>query len=133
MKVSWARIATWAIAFVVGAAYGTAGTIAHAFTVGPVPLGLVLAVVGSGALLIAVRALTADRMAALATGAGLIGAVLLFSGRGPGGSVIVPEGELAMLGPVNLGIVWMVAVPVLAAVVALWPDRRSGDPETADR
>ena len=42
MRLSWARVATWAIAFVVGAAYGTAGTIAHAFTIGPVPLGLVL-------------------------------------------------------------------------------------------
>ena len=128
MKLSWARIATWVIAFVVGAAYATAGTIAHAFTIGPVPLGLLLAVVGSGALLIAVRALTADRIATVAAGAGLIGAVLLFSGRGPGGSVIVPQGELAMLGPVNLGIVWMVAVPVLAAAVALWPDRRTAEP-----
>ena len=128
MKLSWARIATWVIAFVVGAAYATAGTIAHAFTIGPVPLGLLLAVVGSGALLIAVGALTADRIATVAAGAGLIGAVLLFSGRGPGGSVIVPQGELAMLGPVNLGIVWMVAVPVLAAAVALWPYRRTAEP-----
>ena len=123
MKLSWARIATWAIAAVVGAAYGTAGTIAHAFTIGPVPLGLVLAIVGSGALLIAVRALTADRMAALATGIGLIAAVIVFSGQGPGGSVIVPEGELAMLGPINLGVVWMVSVPVLVAAVVLWPER----------
>lgn len=128
MKLSWARVATWAIAFVVGAAYGVAGTIAHAFTLGPVPLGLLLAIVGSAALLIAVRALTADRIAALATGIGLIAAVLVFSGRGPGGSVIVPDGELAMLGPVNLGVVWMVAVPVLAAAVVLWPDRRAAAP-----
>ncbi len=119
-----ARIATWLVALVVGAAYGTAGTIAHAFTIGWFPLGLILALIGSAALLIAVRELTSDRIAALAAGAGMIAAVLVFSGPGPGGSVIVPDGELAMLGPVNLGVVWMVSVPVMAAAVALWPERR---------
>ena len=94
MQIRSSRVATWVVAFLVGAVYGLAGTIAHAYTLGWFPLGLVLAIIGSAALLAAVRLLTADRWAALATGLGMILATLVFSGRGPGGSVIVPQTEL---------------------------------------
>lgn len=110
-----ARVGTWAVAFLVGAVYGLAGTIAHAFELGWFPLGLVLAIVGCAALLAAVRLLTADRWAALATGLGMMTSTLVFSGKGPGGSVIVPEGAL--------GSVWTIALPILVAIVVAWPDR----------
>ena len=109
------RIATWVVAFLLGAVYGLAGTIAHAYRVGWFPLGLVLAIIGSAALLVAVRLLTADRWAALATGLGMILATLVFSGRGPGGSVIVPQTDLA--------VVWTVSVPVLVVLAVAWPTR----------
>jgi hypothetical protein len=115
VKSSLSRVATWIVALVVGAVYGLAGTIAHAYLVGWFPLGLVLAIIGSVALLAAVRLLTADRWAALAAGLGMILATLTFSGRGPGGSVIVPQTELAT--------VWTIAVPVLVAIVVAWPNR----------
>ena len=115
MGSSWSRLVTWVVALAVGAVYGLAGTIAHAFEIGWFPLGLVLAVVGSASLLAAVRLLTGDRWAALATGLGMMIATLVFSGRGPGGSVIVPQTGLAM--------VWTIAVPVLVAVVVAWPGR----------
>ena len=110
-----ARLGTWFVAFVVGAVYGLAGTIAHAYEIGWLPLGLILAVVGCAALLAAVRLLTSDRWAALATGLGMMVAALVFSGRGPGGSVIVPESAL--------GTVWTLALPVIVAIVVGWPDR----------
>ncbi len=110
-----ARIGTWLVALLVGAVYGLAGTIAHAYRVGWLPLGLLLAIIGCGALLAAVRLLTGDRWAALATGLGMMTATLIFSGRGPGGSVIVPE--------TGLGTVWTLALPILVAVAVAWPDR----------
>ena len=115
MNTSLSRIATWIVAFIVGAVYGLAGTIAHAYMIGWFPLGLLLAVIGSAALLAAVRLLTADRWSALATGSGMIIATLVFSGRGPGGSVIVPQTGLAL--------VWTVAVPVLVVLAVAWPNR----------
>ena len=115
------RIATWVVALVVGAVYGLAGTIAHTFTVGWFPLGLILAILGSAALLLAVRLLTSDRWATLATGIGMMAATLLFSGRGPGGSVIVPESPL--------GIVWTISVPLLIAIAVGMPDRIRFRPE----
>ena len=115
------RIATWVVALVVGAVYGLAGTIAHTFTVGWFPLGLILAIIGSAALLLAVRLLTSDRWATLATGIGMMVATLLFSGRGPGGSVIVPDS--------SLGIVWTISVPILIAIVVGLPDRIRFRPE----
>ena len=110
-----ARLGTWFVAFVVGAVYGLAGTIAHGYEIGWLPVGLILAVIGCAALLAAVRLLTSDRWAALATGLGMMVAALLFSGRGPGGSVIVPESAL--------GTVWTLALPVIVAVAVGWPDR----------
>lgn len=115
MKVSLSRTATWLIAFFVGAVYGLAGTIAHSFRLGWFPLGLVLAIVGSAALLASVRLLTADRWAALATGIGMIVATLVFSGKGPGGSVIVAQTELA--------VVWTASVPILVVLAVAWPSR----------
>ena len=127
-----ARVATWIVAFIVGAVYGLAGTIAHTFALGWFPLGLVLAIIGSAALLIAVRLLTSDRWAALATGLGMMIATLVFSGKGPGGSVIVaqvPDGAF------NPGIIWTIAVPLMVALVVAWPDlsrARRETPETVE-
>ena len=73
------------------------------------------------ALLVAVRFLTADRWAALASGLGMMTTTLVFSGKGPGGSVIVPEGAL--------GTVWTLALPILVAVVVALPDRIRPLPE----
>lgn len=109
-----ARLGTWFVALIVGAVYGLAGTIAHAFEAGWFPLGLVLALIGCTALLVAVRLLTSDRWAALATGLGMMISTLVFSGKGPGGSVIVPEG--------TLGTVWTIALPVIVAFVVAWPE-----------
>jgi hypothetical protein len=114
-----ARLVTWIVALVVGLVYGTAGTVAHAFTVGGFPLGLILAVIGVAALLAAVRLLTTDRWACLATGLGVMLAALVFSGPGPGGSVVVAA---AAEGQFPLGIVWTVAVPLVVAVAVAWPD-----------
>ncbi len=110
-----ARVGTWVVALVVGTVYGLAGTIAHAYRVGWFPLGLILGIVGCAALLLAVRLLTLDRWAALAAGLGMMIATLVFSGRGPGGSVIVAQTGLAT--------VWTLAVPILVAVAVAWPDR----------
>jgi hypothetical protein len=108
------------VAFVVGAVYGVAGTVAQAYELGWFPLGLVLALIGVIALLVAVRLLTGDRWAALATGLGVMIATLVFSGAGPGGSVVVPQ---APAGEFNPGILWTIIVPLAATVVIAWPDR----------
>ncbi len=115
-----ARIATWVVAFIVGALYGVAGTVSQAYQTGVLPLGLVIAIVGSAALLVAVRLLTQDRWAALATGLGLLLATLVFSGEGPGGSVVVPQ---TPEGAFNPGVVWTIALPLVVAVVIAWPAR----------
>ena len=121
MGFSWTRVISWAVALGVGLVYGAAGTIAHAYVLGVFPVGLALAVVGVVALLVAVRLLTLDRWAALACGLGLVVATWVFSGSGPGGSVIVPSGRLDSLGGVNLGIVWSVLVPIAVVAAVAWP------------
>jgi hypothetical protein len=110
-----ARIGSWIVALVVGLVYGVAGTVAHAYTIGWFPLGLLLAVIGCGALLLAIRLLTADRWATLATGGGMVISTLVFSGSGPGGSVVVPQTSLA--------VVWTFSVPILVAIAVAWPER----------
>ena len=113
------RVLAWLIAVIIGAVYGTAATVAHAYTLGFVPVGLVLAIVGTGALLAALRLLTADRWSALAGGLGVVLTVVLFSGIGPGGSAIVaaqtPDTEWIPLA-------WTFAAPILVALAVSWPD-----------
>jgi len=119
------RVGTWLVALIIGAVFGVAGTIAQSAVWGWFPVGLLVAIVGAGAIVLAVRLLTADRWAALATGLGAMTATLLFSGRGPGGSVVVPappEGEF------STGIVWTIAVPILVALVVAWPSAARGGP-----
>ena len=118
MGNSLARIGTWAVALIIGLVYGVAGTIGQAAAWGWFPVGLVIAVVGSGALLVAVRLLTADRWATLATAMGIMVATLVFSGRGPGGSIVVPA---PVDGALSTGILWTIAVPIVGAFVIAWP------------
>lgn len=116
--MSVARLGTWLVALLVGVIYGVAGTVGQAAHWGWFPLGLLVAVLGIAALLLAVRLLTSDRWAALATGLGAMLATLVFSGRGPGGSVVVPAPEDGQL---STGIIWTLAVPVIVAIVVAWP------------
>ncbi len=113
------RVIGWVVAFLVGAFYGTAATVGHAFRIGVVPVGLILGTIGCAGLLIALRILTQDRVNAIAGGLGIIGATYLFSQVGPGGSAIVaaatPDTEW-------IAIAWTFVGPILLALVAFWPD-----------
>ncbi|QEV99632.1 histidinol dehydrogenase [Microbacterium caowuchunii] len=110
------RLAAWAIALVVGLVYGAAGSLAHASFLGVVPVGLILGVIGAGALVIALRLLTGDRWAALAGGGGIMLATYFFSLPSPGGSVLFTVANE------GLALTWMASAPVLTALVVAWPD-----------
>lgn len=109
------RIAAWAIALVVGIVYGAAGSFAHASFWGPVPVGIALGLTGAGALLIAVRLLTGDRWTTLAAALGMMGITFVFAQPSTGGSVLFTVQHE------TLALIWMGAVPLIAAVVVAWP------------
>jgi hypothetical protein len=113
------RVVGWLVAFLVGAFYGTAATVGHAFRLGPVPVGLILATIGCAALLIALRTLTQDRVNSIAGGLGIIGATFLFSQTGVGGSAIVAA---ATPDTAWIALAWTLVGPILMALVAFWPD-----------
>lgn len=118
MNQTWTRFAGWLVAAIAGAVYGVAGTITQAYSWGVLPVGLIVAVAGVTALVAGLRLLTDDRWTALACGLGALVATVVFSGRGPGGSVVVPappDGQL------STGLIWTFAVPVMVAVVVGWP------------
>ncbi|WCD94096.1 histidinol dehydrogenase [Microbacterium sp. nov. GSS16] len=107
---------SWLAAALVGAVYGIAATIAHSFTIGPIPVGMILGGVACAALLIALRALTGDRWAALAAGLGMMALLLVISQRGPGGSIVVPN--------TALGNIWMYVAAGIVMLIVAWPDTR---------
>ena len=114
MRVSWvSRVLSWVAAALVGGVYGVAGTIGHSLMWGPIPVGLIVGAIACGAILIAVRALTHDRGAAVAAGLGMLGMLVLISGIGPGGSVVVAD-SLA-------GRIWTYLVAGLVLLVVAWP------------
>lgn len=112
--MSWvSRVLSWVAAALVGGVYGIAGTIAHSVMWGPIPVGLIVAAIACAAILVAVRALTHDRGAAVAAGLGMIGMLVLISGVGPGGSVVVPD-SLS-------GQIWTYLVAGIVLLVIAWP------------
>ncbi len=111
------RVFTWLIAAFVGAFFGVAGTVAHTVMWGEFPIGLLVAIISCLALLIAIRALTSDRVVVLAAGGGMLAMLFLFSGGGPGGSVLVPD-ELTSH-------IWTWSMVAAIAIVTLWPRARA--------
>ena len=116
MRGSWLnRVLSWVAMLVVGAVFGLATTVTHASTLwGLAGAGLALGVVACGGMLLAVRLLLRDRWAALLTGLGMLAGMVVISGRGPGGSVIVPNDLL--------GVIWTWTVAGMVLLVAAWPD-----------
>lgn len=105
------------LALVVGAIYGTVGTVAHQNVVrigeAELPVGLVLALIGVLGLLLGFRLLFEDRLVVLCAAVGLVGMIALFSIASAGGSVLIPEGAT--------GLVWTVVPVLVATVVVAWP------------
>lgn len=108
-----ARIILWVIVALIGAVFGAGGTISHGAHWGPVPTGLLLGILACGGYLVAVRALTDDRLAAFAAAIGMIGMQMTLSGLGPGGSVLVPD--------TVIGRIWTYATAGMALLVIAWP------------
>jgi hypothetical protein len=117
VRVSWiSRVLSWVASALVGGVYGVAGTIGHSLMWGPIPVGLIVGAIACAAILVAIRALTHDRGAAVAAGVGMIGLLLLISGVGPGGSVVV-ENTLT-------GQIWTYLIAGLVLLVVAWPSFR---------
>lgn len=107
------RLLALLFALAAGAVYGIAGSFGHSAVLGGFPIGVFVAVIGAVAFVLAVRLLT-DRWAGMVAAAGLVLLMLLFSGQGPGGSVVAPADSVATL-------VWTIATPALVAVIVAWP------------
>jgi N-acetyl-1-D-myo-inositol-2-amino-2-deoxy-alpha-D-glucopyranoside deacetylase len=111
------RIATVAVAFVVGALAGTILTVAHqaSVLVGTIalPWGIIAAVIITAALLSGLRIVFETRMVAGFAVLGLLGAAALLALQSPGGSILVPANPA--------GYVWTFAPVIIAAIVLAWP------------
>lgn len=115
--MSWvSRIVSWIASALIGGVYGIAGTIGHSLSWGPVPVGIIVGAVACAAILIAVRSLTHDRGAAVAAGLGMVGTLLVISGVGPGGSVVVPN--------TPAGQIWTYLIAGIVLLVVAWPSFR---------
>lgn len=118
--MSWvSRIVSWVASALIGGVYGVAGTIGHSLAWGPVPVGIIVGAVACAAILIAVRSLTHDRGAAVAAGLGMVGTLLVISGVGPGGSVVVPN--------TPAGQIWTYLIAGIVLLVVAWPSFRRPD------
>jgi len=107
------RIISWIAAALIGGVFGIAGTIAHSLQWGPIPVGIIIGAIACGSILVAIRTLTHDRGAAVAAGLGMVGMLLVISGPGPGGSIVVPN--------TISGQIWTYLVAGLVLVVIAWP------------
>ena len=114
------RVLNAVLLVLAGALVGGVGTVAHQITVEwgvTVPLGLIGALFAFAAMLVGLRLLAHGRVPALCAGLGAIAVILIFTQESPGGSVLIPDNLM--------GVLWLVAPIVIAAVVVAWPDVRS--------
>ena len=111
------RVLASVVGLSVGAAFGLLGTMAHQATLVlgrvTIPVGLILALLGAGALLVGLRLVLGDRLVVLLCAIGLLGTIFLLSLRGTGGSVLVPAGLP--------GTLWTIVPALVAALVLAWP------------
>ncbi|MBG6212966.1 MAG: hypothetical protein LH475_11905 [Cryobacterium sp.] len=100
-----------------GILFGVLGTIAHQATLTlygvALPIGLSIAFVGIGALLLGLRLVVGDRFVVGLAAVGLLLTIFVLSLRGSGGSVLVPAGLP--------GTLWTVVPALIAALVLAWP------------
>lgn len=102
------------MAVAIGFAFGTAGTFGVSARPSEFPLGLIVAMLGCAAILIALRQLSDDRWGVVLGAVGMYGAILIFSLRGPGGSVVLAD--------VWQSQVWMYGAGLIVLLIAAWPD-----------
>ncbi len=105
-------------AAVAGFVFGVVGSFGQAATVGGAPVGLILAVVGAGCLIVGARAASGSRAAGLAAAVGVLAATGVLSMPSPGGSVVFPAADQARV------LIWVAAPVVVALVMLMWPRRR---------
>jgi LmbE family N-acetylglucosaminyl deacetylase len=105
------------VGLLLGMLFGVLGTIAHQATLTlfgvTLPIGLTIAFVGIGALLLGLRLVVGDRFVVGLAAAGLLLTIFVLSLRGSGGSVLVPAGLP--------GTLWTVVPALIAAFVLAWP------------
>jgi len=125
-----APLSSWigaAASLIIGAAIGILFTFAHHATWDvagvPLPIGLTLGLAGVGMYLFGLRLLTETRVAAIASGIGIVGAATFLAAESATGSIIVDDSVY--------GWVWMVGVGIVTAAGIVWPTRRA-EPERRD-
>ncbi|HWL59355.1 MAG TPA: hypothetical protein VNQ48_00530 [Microbacteriaceae bacterium] len=108
------------LGLVTGVIIGVLFTIAHrAHTVllgVDVPVGFVLGLVAVASLLVGLRLLSPDRLAAIGAGVGVVGAIMVLAARGDAGAVLVAADPL--------GVAWLLVPSVIAAIAIVWPRAR---------
>jgi len=116
-----------AASLLVGGVIGILFTFAHhaMWDVGDlsIPIGLILGLIGVGMYLFGLRLLTETRVAAVASGIGVVGAATFLAAESATGSVIVDDSVY--------GWVWMVGVGMVTAAAIVAPTRK-GEPERRD-
>ncbi|GAA4266983.1 PIG-L family deacetylase [Frondihabitans peucedani] len=114
------RIVTSVLALLAGGLFGAIGTIAHQDTVGSFPLGIVLALAMTAALLVGLRWLFDSRLIALMAAIGLTAVVALLS---------LPHSGSVLIAGTPTGYAWIFGPVVAAVLVLAWPrmPRRAGD------
>lgn len=105
------------VSLVLGLGVGVLGTVTHPATVtaagAELPTGILAAIVVVTALMLGLRLVFGSRAPSTFAAIGLVVVLLVFAQEGPGGSVLIPANVP--------GYVWTFGVPLIAALVIVWP------------
>ena len=114
---SWATLASWGLALLVGALVGSVTTVIHQSVITvlsiDIPWGLVVSLATVTAFLLGLRLVRGERLSVICGALGVLISVFVFSQRSTGGSVLVPDNLL--------GSIWAIAPTLIATIIVAWP------------
>lgn len=107
-------------ALISGAILGVLFTIAHRARLElfgtEVPAGFILGLVAVTCLLVGLRLLAPERTPVVGASIGIVGSIMMLAAGADRGSLLITDDPL--------GIAWLVAPAVIAAIVVVWPKTR---------
>ena len=116
-SLSWATVASWTLALLVGGLVGSVTTVIHQSSLTvigiDIPWGLVLSLATVAAFLLGLRLVRGERGSVIFAALGVLISVFVFSQRSVGGSVLVPDNFA--------GSVWAIAPTLIATLIVAWP------------
>lgn len=101
------------LSLALGIVFGIAGTAVHAYFIGPIPVGLIVALIASAALMLSLRLLLEKRWCSVVSFVGMIAIIYIMAQASVNGSVLITNNFESFA--------WIYGVAIIGLVIQTFP------------